>query len=105
MSSTSPTSPDQYASPCWSPAWRARRAVLAQGGVEDRDALGQRQGQVEEQRALPRLPDRLGPQFGGGRGRRFRRGGEQLPEKVGRFAATTPRPAKPAATSGLGHGE
>src|SRR6185369_14665698 len=26
MSSTSPTSPDQYASPSRSPAWRARRA-------------------------------------------------------------------------------
>ena len=44
--------------------------VLAEGGVEDRDRLGQRQGQVEEEGTLAGLLDRLGPQlalaFGGG---------------------------------------
>ena len=69
--------------------------VLPEGGVEDRDALGQRQRQVEEQRALPGLPDGLGPQlalaFGGG----VRLGGQQLRVQVGGFAAAVRRPAQP----------
>ena len=68
--------------------------VLAQGGVEDRDRLGQRQGQVEEQRALPRLLDRLGPKlalaFGGG----MPLGGQQRGVHVGGLAAATRRAAK-----------
>ena len=75
--------------------------VLAEGGVEDRDRLGQRQGQVEEQRALPGLLDGLGPQlafaFGGG----VRLGGQQLRVQVGGFAATTRRPAQLGAVGGL----
>jgi len=37
--------------------------VLAEGGVEDRDRLRQRDRQVEKQRALPGLADGFGPQF------------------------------------------
>ena len=75
--------------------------VLAEGGVEDRDALGQRDGQVEEQRALPGLPDGLGPQlalaFGGG----VRLGGQQLRVQVGGFAAAARRPAQLGAVRGF----
>jgi hypothetical protein len=69
--------------------------------VEDRDALGQRQGQVEEQRALPRLPDRLGPQFALALGGGLRLGGQQLHVQVGGFAAITRRPAQLGAIWGL----
>ena len=69
--------------------------VLPEGGVEDRDALGQRQGQIEEERALPGLLDGLGPElafaFGGG----VRLGGQQLRVQVGGFAAAVRRPAQP----------
>ena len=69
--------------------------VLAQGGVEDRDALGQRNRQVEEQGALAGLPDGLGPElalaFGGG----VRLGGQQLDVQVDGFAAAVRRPAEP----------
>ena len=44
-----------------SPAGQA--GVLAEGSVEDRDALGQRQGQVEEERALPGPADGLGAEL------------------------------------------
>jgi len=75
--------------------------VLAEGGVEDRDRLGQRNRQVEEQRALPRLLDGFGPQltlaFGGG----VRLGGQQRGVHVGRFAAIAWRPAQPGAVGGL----
>ena len=61
--------------------------VLAEGGVEDRDRLGQRQGQVEEQRALSGLLDGLGAElalaFGGG----VRLGRQELGVQVGGFAA------------------
>ena len=69
--------------------------VLAEGGVEDRDRLGQRQGQVEEQRALAGLLDGLDAQlalaFGGG----VRLGGQQRGVQVGGFAAAV-RAACPA---------
>ena len=55
--------------------------VLAQGGVEDRDALGQRQGQVEEQRALPGFLDGLGAELALALGGGVRLGGEQLPRR------------------------
>ena len=75
--------------------------VLAQGGVEDRDRLGQRDGQVEEEGALAGLLDGLGPQlalaFGGG----VRLGGEQQRVQVGGFAAVIRRPAQLGAIGGL----
>ena len=75
--------------------------VLAEGGVEDRDALGQRQGQVEEQRALPGLADSLGPElalaFGGG----VRLGGQQRGVQVGGLAAAARRPAQLGAVGGF----
>ena len=52
--------------------------VLAEGGVEDRDRLGQRQGQVEEQGALPGPADSLGPQLAPALGGGVRLGGQQL---------------------------
>ncbi len=61
--------------------------VLAQGGVEDRDRLGQRDRQVEEQRALAGLPGGLDPQFGAALGGGVRLGGQQLRGQVGGFAA------------------
>jgi hypothetical protein len=67
--------------------------ILPEGGVEDRDRLGQRNRQVEEERALAGLLDGLGPElafaFGGG----VRLGGQQLRVQVGGFAAITWRPA------------
>ena len=75
--------------------------VLSQGGVEDRDRLGQRDGQVEEQRALPRFLDGLGAElalaFGGG----MRLRGQQLRVQVGGFAAVVRRPAELGAVGGL----
>jgi hypothetical protein len=71
--------------------------VLAEGGVEERDRFGQRDRQVEEQRALPGLLDGLGAQlalaFGGG----VRLGRQQLRVKVGGFAAAARRAAEPGA--------
>ena len=61
--------------------------VLAEGGVEDRDRLGQRQGQVEEQGALAGLLDRLGPELAFALGGGVRLGGQQLRVQVGGFAA------------------
>ena len=68
--------------------------VLPEGGVEDRDALGQRDRQVEEEGALPGPADSLGPQlalaFGGG----VRLGGQQPGVQVGGFAAAARGPAQ-----------
>ena len=75
--------------------------VLAQGGVEDRDALGQRQGQIEEQRALPSLPDRLGPQLALALGGRVRLGGQQQLVHVGGFPAAVRVPAEVGAIGRL----
>ena len=61
--------------------------VLAQGGVEERDRLGQRQGQVEEEGTLAGLLDRLGPQFAFAFGGRVRLGREQQRVHVGGFPA------------------
>ena len=63
--------------------------VLPEGGVEDRDRLGQRQGQVEEQRALPGLLDGLGAQFALAFGGGVRLGGQQ---PAYRSAALRPLP-------------
>jgi hypothetical protein len=75
--------------------------VLAEGGVEDRDALGQRQGQIKEQRALPGLPDRLDPQLALTFGGSVRLGGQELGVQVGSFAAITWRPPQPGAIRSL----
>jgi hypothetical protein len=61
--------------------------VLAQGGVEDRDRLGERDGQVEEQRALAGLLDGLGPELPFSLSGGVRLGGQQLRVQVGGFAA------------------
>jgi hypothetical protein len=75
--------------------------VLPEGGVEDRDRLGQRDRQVEEQRALPGLPDSLGPQLALALGSGVRLGGQQLGVHVGRLAAAGRRPAQLSAVGGL----
>jgi hypothetical protein len=79
----------------------SQAGVLAQGGVEDRDALGQRQGQVEEQRALPGLLDRLGAKLALGFGGGMRLGGQQLGVQVGGFPAVSRSPAQPGAVWGF----
>ena len=57
--------------------------VLPQRGVEDRDRLGQRQRQVEVQRALPGLPGGFDPQLVLAFGGRVRLGGQQAGVDVG----------------------
>jgi hypothetical protein len=75
--------------------------VLTERGMEDRDRLGQRNGQVEEQRALPGLLGRLDPQLvlavGGG----VRLGGHQLRVQVGGFAAAVVGLAQQGAVGGF----
>jgi hypothetical protein len=68
---------------------------LPEGGVEDRDALGQRDGQIEEQRALPGLLDGLGPEFAFALGGGVWLGGQQLSVEVTGFPAISRRPAQP----------
>ena len=69
--------------------------------MEDRDRLRQRQGQVEEQRALPRLPGRLQPQLPLALGGGVRLGGQQPGVDVGGFPAAARRPAQRRAVRGL----
>jgi hypothetical protein len=75
--------------------------VLAQGGVEDRDRLGQRDRQVEEERTWAGLLDRLVAElalaFGGG----VRLGGQQLGVQVGGFAAIAGGAAELSAVRGF----
>ena len=75
--------------------------VLPQRGVEDRDALGERQGQVEEQGTLAGLAGGLGAElalaFGGG----VRLGGEQRLVYLRGLAAAGGRPAQRGAVGGL----
>ena len=59
------------------PSLAGQARVLPEGGVEERDGLRQRQGQVEEQRALPRLAARAGAQFPLPLRRGLRLGGQQ----------------------------
>jgi hypothetical protein len=75
--------------------------VLAQGGMEDRDRLGQRNRQVEEQWALPGLLDGLGPELALALDGGVRLGGQQLRVQVGGFAAVARRPAQLGAIGGL----
>ena len=75
--------------------------VLAQGSVEDRDRLGHRGGQIEEQRALPGLLDRfdaeLAAAFGGG----VRLGRQQLGVPVRGLAAIVGGTAQRSAVKGF----
>ena len=75
--------------------------VFPEGGVEDRDRLGQRNRQVEEQGALPGPADSLGPQFALALGGGVRLGGQQLRVQVGGFPPAARRPAELAAVRGL----
>ena len=68
--------------------------VLPEGGVEDRDGLGQRDRQVEEKRALPGLPGGFDPQFVLASGGSVRFGGQQTDVQAGGFAAAVGRPAQ-----------
>ena len=101
MSSTSATRPDQYRSPRCVTGLAGQPGVLPEGGVEDRDRLGQRDRQVEEQRALPGLPGGFDPQlvpaFGGG----VRLGGQQPRVHVRGLPAAGGRPAQRGAVGGL----
>jgi hypothetical protein len=65
--------------------------VLAEGGVEERDRLGQRDGQVEEQRALPGLLGGLDAQFAAALGGGVRLGGQQFRVQISRLAAVSGR--------------
>src|SRR5436190_8047300 len=69
--------------------------------MEDRDRLGQRDRQVEEQRALARLLDGLGPQFAFALGSSLRLRSQELGVQVGGFTAITRRPAQPGAVRGF----
>ena len=79
--------------------------ILTEGGVEERDRLRQRQGQVEEQRALTGLSDRLGAQLAFAVGGGVRLGGQQLRVNVGGFAAVAGRPAELGAVEGSAFAE
>jgi hypothetical protein len=68
--------------------------VLAQRGVEERDRLGQRDRQVEEEGALPRLPDGLSAEFALAFGGGVRLGGQQRGVQVGGFPAVAWRAAE-----------
>ena len=74
--------------------------VLAQGRVEERDRLGQRNRQIKEQRALPCLPGGLDPQFAPALGGGVRLGGQQPGVHVGGFPAAAGRPAQRGAVGG-----
>ena len=69
--------------------------------MEDRDRLGQRDRQVEEQRALPRLLDGLEAQVAAAFGGRVRLGGQQPGVEVGGFAGVGRGPAELSAVGGL----
>ena len=101
MSSTSATRADQYCVAFCVAGLAGQAGVLAEGGVEDRDALGQRQGQVEEQRALPGLPDGFGAELALALGGGVRLGGQQLGVDVGGFAAAVRGPAELGAVGGF----
>jgi hypothetical protein len=75
--------------------------VLAQGGMEDRDRLGQRQGQVEEEGTLPGLLDSLGPQLALALGGGIRLGSQQQLVDLGDFAPTIRAPAELDAVGSL----
>jgi hypothetical protein len=65
--------------------------VLAEGCVEDRDRLGQRDREVEEQRAEPGLAGGIDPQFASAFGRGMRLAGQQAGIDVLGFPAAAGR--------------
>ena len=75
--------------------------VLPERGVEDRDRLRQRNGQVEEQRALPRLLYGVDAQLAVALGSGMRLGGQQPGVDVRRFPVIRGRPAQLGAIRGL----
>jgi hypothetical protein len=83
------------------PRLACQAGVLPEGGIEDRDRLRHRQGQVEEQRALPRLTGGLQPEFAFPLGGRVRLGGQQTRVDVRSFPASAERPAQLRAVEGL----
>jgi hypothetical protein len=87
--------------PCLVARLAGQAGVLTEGGVEDRDRLRQRQGQVEEQRALAGLAggfqEELTLAFGGG----VRLGSRELGVEVGGLLAVGWRPAERGAVGGF----
>ena len=69
--------------------------------MEDRDRLGQRNRQVEEQRALPGLPGGFDPQLVPALGGGVRLGGQQPGVDVRGFPAVARRPAQRGAVRGF----
>ena len=69
--------------------------------MEDRDRFGQRDRQVEEQRALPGLLNGFGPQLALAVGGGVRLGGQQRGVQVGGFPAAARWSAQPGAVRGL----
>jgi hypothetical protein len=75
--------------------------VLAEGGVEDRDRLRQRDRQVEEERALTGLAGGLQAEFALAFGGCVRFGGQQAGVNLGGFPAASRRPAELGAVGGF----
>ncbi len=83
------------------PGLAGQARVLPEGGVEDRDGLRQRQGQVEEQRALPRLAARRGRAAPASAPRGLRLGGQQPGIDLSGLPAAARRPAQRRAIGSL----
>jgi hypothetical protein len=75
--------------------------VLAEGGVEDRDRLGQRDREVEEQRAEPGLAGGLDAQLASALGRGIRLAGQQAGKDVLGFPAGAGRLSEGCAVWGF----
>ena len=91
--------------PCLVTGLAGQAGVLTEGGVEDRDGLRQREGQVEEQRALPGLPGGFDAELVLASGGGVRFGGQQRRVPVGGFAAAIGRFAQRSAIGGLAFAE
>ena len=83
------------------PGQAGQPGVLPERGVEDRDRLRQRQGQVEVQRAQPRLPGSFQPQLTLTLGGRLRLGGQQPGVDAGGVPPAARRPAQRGAVGRL----
>jgi hypothetical protein len=75
--------------------------ILAEGCVEDRDGLGERDRQVEEERALAGLLGGFDPQFAFAVGGGVRFGGEQPRVHVRDLPAAVRRPTERGAVGSL----